>query len=85
MDKRPTKRRGRWIVATVVVTPVLYVLSLGPAYAVWLRIHRNAKMGDSISLVQYALGLYFEPIQSISDYLPEWARVAIWRYMTLWY
>ena len=73
MPSEPTGRAGfSWLVWVIVLAPVLYVLSIGPAAAV---VSRTGTGHDAVSVVYYPLGWLHDntPLRDPLDwYLELW-------------
>jgi len=74
-DSDTSDRRGSHggVVAALVITPVLYILSVGPA--VWLFVHGY--------LPEAALVVY-QPVNWMHDVSPELVQGALERYVEWW-
>jgi hypothetical protein len=86
MDERPKKRRGpllwlaesrrgRWIVASAMTLPVLYVASFGPAC--WISSHHSAGNGEVVTAVyKPILRLYVRGPRPVAEVISRVAYFA---------
>jgi hypothetical protein len=74
-----TNRRrhvGAWIVGSALAPPLLYILSIGPVFAIVDRTHASIPMLRAVYLL-------YLPIDWLCDYSPTMSHVVTW-YIGLW-
>jgi hypothetical protein len=74
-EKRPRSSLAIWLSAVVVLSPILYLLSVGPAY--WLM--RQGYVSNAVDWIYAPIGLlgyFFPPFQDAMDW---YADLEMWR------